>query len=107
MPLNGSTENLHAGYTITSITAINVIYFIADTGYTDSTTHTGTIPKPSYPGQKLTLINDYINDVVVNWPYGESSSYSITLAAYENSELTAFNHPTEGLVWWETNRYAW
>jgi hypothetical protein len=98
---------MHAGYTVESIASTNVIYFIADTGYTDSTTHTGTIPKPSYAGQKLTLINDYVNSNVVNWPYGESSSSSITLAAYDNSELTAINHPTEGLVWWETNHYAW
>jgi hypothetical protein len=104
--LNGLTEGGHAGYTITSITATNVIYFIADNGYSNSTVHQGTIPIPSYPGQKLTLINDYIGSVNVVWPFGESSA-SVSLSAYENSELTAFNHPTVGLQWWETNRYGW
>lgn len=103
--LNAITENGAAGYTFASL-APAVIFFEPDVDYTAGNLQVVYLTAPTYPGQKVSLISDYNGQVQVIWPWGESTN-TVTLNAYENSELTAVNHPSQGLTYWETNRYSW
>ena len=105
--LSTLTEVMSAGYEITSLEGINVIYFTTASGYTDVATHQGVIPLPEYPGQRVTIINDANSTVTVVWIV-LAQSVSITLDNYDSSDLIAITHPKYGgLAWWETNRYNW
>ena len=105
--LNTLTEVMSAGYEITSLEGINVIYFTTASGYTNVATHLGAIPLPEYPGQRVTIINDANSTVTVAWTV-LAQSVSITLDNYDSSDLIAITHPKYGgLAWWETSRYNW